>query len=634
MPITPTYSRMGSKAIGYQPIDYPGVGGIPGYGLPSGPQPVGYQPGQYSPQPGPTQGNYSSPGGPGQISTTGGWQPYPTDPNAVYGSPTTYYNGIRQPDGSYSPNANPVMYSSWLDARFGNPNLESNIQSGIDYSRGQEQQMRNAANQAYAPATGGGYQPGQVYTPGEVSAFTREAGYQSGVTTPEQYSQWQLTPEEQAAYSGDPNASSRYFSGVAGDIRGNLAGTEAGMNYYLGDQSKAIRGVTSGYGAGANDVLGAGTQAIRGAAYDPGQYQRSGYASDVEAALNSGAGAARATWENPELAASQDYMSQMNFGPSDINDLETQAGGAARARYIDQMNQVSQAARAEGVTSPMGVAALKDRYMSQAAADAADAQTGARVQGRGLQLQTLQNRENTRLGAAQHQADLAAQGELTLGGRALSALSDTEQMRLAAAGAAAGRQIGAEQYLTGAGLDTQARLADLGMQGEQYLGSSNLAATRYLGDAQQQALQYIGSTGSQLAQANEAAASQRAGTLAAQRSGTQQAIDTSRFSQNQSTQDRLAAAAKAAADNRLAFEQERRNYYGGTAGQYYQGGLTGQGQYTGAYSARTGATNSAAGNYGNYTLGQQQVDINRQNSPTPTERGISAGIGVLRGFAP
>lgn len=613
--------------------DYPGSSGIPGYQVPSGPQPNNY----------PSPGNYPSSGfpyyGPNLPGTTmnpnGSWQAQPYNPNYPYTQPTTYLGGTYDPNtGQTQATGYGPLYAAYQQAAFGSPQMEGNIQSGIDYSRAQQQQFQNSANAAYAPAVGGGYQSGQVYSPQEIDAFTRANQYQSGMTMPDQFSQWQLTPGEQAAYSGDPNASSRYFSGVGGQIQGGLADTEQGVYGALNSQDTGIRGVTSQYGQGANSVLGAGASAIRGAAYDPSQYQRARYAGDVNSTLDAGATAARGTWNNPDLQASSDYMANYNFGPNDINDLETQAGGAARARYVDQMNQVDQAARAQGTTSPMGLAALRDRYLSQSAADAADAQTGARVQGRGLQLETMQNKENTRLGAAQHQADLAAQGELTLGGRNLQALEDTEQMRLGAAGAATGRQIGAEQGIMGAGLDTQGNLAQLGMQGEQYLGSSRLQNLQSLGGARQQALQYIGSTGSQLAQANEAAASQRAGTLASTRAGTQQQINNTQFTQNQSTQDRLAAAAKAAADQRLAFEQERRGYYGGTAGQYYQGGLTGQGQLTGAYGARTGATTGAAQGYGNYTLGQQQVDINRNAQPTGLERGIATGLGILRGALP
>lgn len=623
-------SSYGSTTRGYpSPVYYPQP-----YS-PSPPSPTVYPSGQYNPAypggPGTNYGGYWAGGGAGLMPPTVSGGPYTQtnyNPNALYGNPTYYY-GNNPAGPGYDP-----AYASWLDARFGSPNMEGNIQSGIDYARAQELQMRNATNAAYAPAAGGGYQSGQVYTPGEIDQMTRAAQYQSGVTTPEQFAQWQLTPEEQAAYQGNPYAGSNYFSGISDTIHGNLMNTAAGTYGALEGQDVAVNAVPSGYKSEAGTVLGAGTGAIRGAAYDPRQYQRAGYGQDVQAALASGAGAARATWENPELAASSDYMSQMNFGPSDINDLETQAGGAARARYVDQLNQAEQAARAEGVTSPMGIAALKGRYLSSAAADAADAQTGARIQGRGLQLQTLQNRENTRLGAAQHQADLAAQGELTLGGRELQALSDTEAMRLGAAGAAAGRQIGAEQGIMGAGLDVAGNAANLGMQGAQYLGSSRLAAIRGLGQDQQQALQYMGTTGAGLLQQAEAAASQRAGNLATYRSSIQQAADAARFSQNQSTQDRLAAAAKAAADQRLAYEQERRNYYGGTAGQYYQGGLTGQGQYTGAYEARTGATTGASGAYGNYALGQQQVNINRQNMPTAVERGIAAGLGIFKALKP
>jgi hypothetical protein len=273
------------------------------------------------------------------------------------------------------------------------------------------------------------------------------------------------------------------------------------------------------------------------------------------------------------------------------------------------MNDLEMQAAASDVNNPLGVAAMKQRYLRDSAAEGADAQVGARVAGRGLQLATTKGREDTRLGAEQTRGGMALQGELNL----------------------SGRRTAAEQDMLDRGLATESDLARMRMEGEQYLGTTALNENRELGNMRQLNNRYIGSTGSQLAMAGDDAATGRARDIANNRQQTQRDVDNTRYQQNFQTQGALGDRYTQIANQRLEFEKERRGYLAGNTGMYYQGGLTGQGQQVGAYGARTGAQNNAGATYMRDWRTGEELDLARRNSPTPLERGISAGLGIVSG---
>lgn len=495
-----------------------------------------------------------------------------------------------------------MLYANWWDARNRNPQMEDDIQQGIRYSRLQQGRYQRAGDQAYSstglidPLTGeyrfdpGTYQPGQTYSGADQENIIREGQFQGGMTTPEQFAQWGLQPDEISQIMGDPYAGMNYFNPVAGNIYRDQDFTEQRGFDRLGESHRNIRGDIGAYQQGAAGLLDSGGGRVRGT-------------------LDQGETGVRGTYNDPRLGVSDDFLQNYQFGDKDITDLETQAGRAVGARYQGAMNDLEMSAAQADVTNPVGVAAMKQRYLRDAAAEAGDAQVGARVAGRGLQLATTKGREDTRLGAEQNRAGMALEGELNL----------------------SGRRTAAEQRLLDQGLATEADLARLRMEGEQYLGTTALNENRALGEMRQLNNRYIGSEGSRLAAAGEEAQSGRARDVAGNRQQTQREVDTTRYGQNFQTQSELANRYQSVADQRLKFEQERRAYLAGQGGMYYTGGLTGQGQQVGAFGARTGAQGQAGANYSRDYRTGEELALARQNSPTGLERGISAGLGILTG---
>lgn len=533
------------------------------------------------------------------------------DPNASYGR-QAYVNPEHNPNwfvnaGDYGANfhygyPNDMLYANWWDSRNTNPQMERDIQEGIRDSRQQQGRYQRAGDQAYSstgqidPLTGeyrfdpGTYQPGQTYSGADQENIIREGQMMGGMTTPEQFSQWGLQPDEISQILGNPYAGANYFNDNASNIYRDQDFTEQRGFDRVNESHRNIRGDIGTYQGATQGLLDAGGGRIRGT-------------------LGQGETDVRGVYNDPRLGVSDDFLQNYQFGDKDITDLETQAGRAVGSRYQGAMNDLEMSAAQADITNPVGVAAMKQRYLRDSAAEAADAQVGARVAGRGLQLATTKGREDTRLGAEQTRGGMALEGELNL----------------------SGRRTAAEQRMLDQGLATEADLARMRMEGEQYLGTTALNENRALGEARQLNNRYIGSEGSRYAAAGEEAASGRARDIAGNRQQTQREVDSTRYGQNFQTQSALADRYQTVANQRLDFERERRGYLAGQSGMHYQGGLTGQGQQIGAYGARTGAQTNAGSAYARDYRTGEELDLARQNSPTPLERGIAAGLGIITG---
>jgi hypothetical protein len=535
------------------------------------------------------------------------WRPAANNPYGSYGmeqvpyDPNWFVNPQLSGDTYNYGYPQDMGYANWWDARNRNPEMEGDIQTGIRDSRQQQGRYQRAGDQAYAsggidPLTGnyrfdaGAYQPGQIYSPAEQEQMARENQLYGGMTTPDQFDRWGQTPDEISAIMGNPYAGSDYFNPVAGNIYRDQDFTEQRGFDRLNESHRNIRGDIGAYQGATQGLLDSGGGRIRGT-------------------LDQGERGVRGVYNDPRLGVSDEFMRDYQFGDKDITDLETQAGRAVGARYQGAMNDLEMQAAASDVNNPLGVAAMKQRYLRDSAAEGADAQVGARVAGRGLQLATTKGREDTRLGAEQTRGGMALQGELNL----------------------SGRRTAAEQDMLDRGLATESDLARMRMEGEQYLGTTALNENRELGNMRQLNNRYIGSTGSQLAMAGDDAATGRARDIANNRQQTQRDVDNTRYQQNFQTQGALGDRYTQIANQRLDFEKERRGYLAGNTGMYYQGGLTGQGQQVGAYGARTGAQNNAGATYMRDWRTGEELDLARRNSPTPLERGISAGLGIVSG---
>lgn len=575
------------------------------------------------------QGFFDQPGvGWNGSPAQGPWGPTEnsSDPNSYYQSSTNWYG-----------NPYAMQYANWYNSQYGQPTQQQQQQiqnQGQGFSN-DYQTYKTAADVSYGvnPATGiaNGIPQNMTYQPNEASDITQYDLRTGSMTTPDAYQQMQWNPDEQAAYSGDPYAG---YNAFAGAVQGgyNDMDSQRGLTYdALAEQDTNLRSLGEGYQKTAGGILDTAGTGERGAAYASDLNLDPNYAGQITGQLGANASAARGIYQDPNLQVSNDYMTNEQFGPQDAQDLEALAGTAVGARYRGQIEDVKRQAAAQGTTSPMAIAAMEDRFGRQSAQEAADAAIQGRTQGKQMELQTTQNRENTRLGAEQTQAGMGLGAELTLGGQALQAESETEQMRLGAAEKARQMQVQAESDLAAKGLASASDVAGFQAGNERAQSAARLGAYNSMGQ-QQQALDMFNTQGqTQTQTAGEAAASDRAATTAAQRVAAARANSTQQFGQGQTVAGSLSTAGQTIADRRLAAGQEQRGYMTGMVGANQQGMLTNTGQAQNFINGQNSAGNAAAGTYAGYDTNRRNTAAGAKN-PSPFGAVVGAGLGALAGL--
>ena len=343
----------------------------------------------------------------------------------------------------------------------------------------QEQDYRRQADLAYMTDVLG-------YTPEEASQIIREQEMMEARVSPEQAqtaADW--TPGEKEAYGGDPYAPLQHFDkgellGTAEDIGGRLRGT-----------------------------VSEGASRIR-EAIDPNELRI-----------------------DPEFAA--------NYGLSDeeVDDISYLTGRAAGNRIQSGLESVERAARAEGATNPMAMAAARLRFERQAAREAGDA--------------TLEGR----LGARQAQLDR---------------MRDLEAMRQSAATGATGMVAGAERDILGAGLGAEGQAGDVLERTSRFTTEFPAEYERY----------------------GESERSRRAGDVADVGRGARIYGLEEPYQRTMETGDRLSGRTSQVAEARRGGEAERRGHL--TGQQVYAGGRLGQAEQgrTDAFRTTAGASQGAA----------------------------------------
>lgn len=520
-----------------------------------------------------------------------------------YGRPSNSGNwSFQDARTDYGANLYDPMYADWYNYAYG-PEQEQLTNEGRgmwadmwgDRSRYQQQ-----ADHLY----GGDATESQYYNPEEQAGMRRTDERYGAMSTPEEYAAMYMTPEEMQASGGDPWAGLNRFDQDAAGIRSDLDTREQRSFDTLGEQDRNIRGVGQRYRQGAGSALTSGASGMRGAVEGAGQ--------DLDASGQS----VRGLYEDPDILASEEFMRDYKFGPEDTRDLEHLATSGVGTRYQSEVEDIQRQAAAQGNSSPLALAAMRERANRASAREGADAAVGARAQGRQMELDTTRGREDVRLGAEQNQARLGTSSELSL--------ADMLQRRRA-------MQLGAEQDIRNAALDNEGRQADFDAGNERYLGSSRLDTYGNIGNARQQAGQYIAGTGAGLAQGADDRATSRANDMARNRQETQRYTTGQRYNQGRQTALDSGDIERGIADQRLNFNQERRGYVSGMQAGSQAGALSSMGQRQGFYGTRGGLRNQASGNLGTYDINRRNQAYRDMGTPSRTERAISAGLGGFAG---
>lgn len=551
-------------------------------------------------------GKYNYRGGPSQIG------------NSQFFNPRT----------EYSRNLYDPMYADWMNYAFGPEqeqitNENRDMWAGLWGDRGRRQEE---GDHLY----GENSSDSQYYRPQEQENMRRYQERYGAQTTPEEYASMYLSPEEQQAMGGDPFAAYNRFQQDASRMQSDLDTQEGRTFDTLGEQERNLRGAGDSYRQGASRALAAGGRGMRDAAYSEDLAMDPSLRGSQMARIGETASGVRGMHNDPNILASQDFMENYKFGPEDTGDLEHLASSSVGNRYQSEVEDIGRKAAAGGNSSPMALAAYRERANRNAAKEAADASVGARVQGRGMELETTRGREDVRLGAAQNRARLGSANELALGDMALGEGRNLEQMRLGAEANRRGMQMTAEDRLMQSQLGNERDQAGFNADNERYLGTSRLGAYSGLGNARQQQGQFIAGTGAGLTQFGESEAARRAGENATNRQQTQRYSAGERYRQGTGTANDMARIEQQIADQRLGFGQERRGYVAGQQAAAQSGALTSMGQRQNFYGQRGNLRNQASSNLGQYDLGRRQQDFATQ-TPSRLQRGLAGAVGGALG---
>ena len=460
--------------------------------------------------------------------------------------------------------------------------LDQDLANRQSYYGGLADLYRTGADDAYNPANM------QGYTSDQLAQMIRGPEAAGWLQNQDWYNNLQMSPDEAAYWRGDPNSAFQYWNPEEGSNIANNASAQ--MDARNAEATRGVHGASGQFESTINEAIDP-SQLGMSKDYYPwlGKTMAQGR-SGVEGAANSG-----------DLGASADYMSGMNWSDADTQRLAEQAGATVGSSYEEQRRRLeSNLAGQDSGTSPLSIAAAEADMGRNQAMQAADATTQAYLQGKQLQLNTLQQREGTRLGAAQYQRGLQANTQMGLYDRDVNAGNTAEQMRQ-----------GTQQYITGARIGAGNQLANLRTSGELALNSQAQNAYNAGANLQMGAWNANTGYGTGLAQYVDNAASQRAAQMTQNRQQTALTGQQQRNTQGMNYTNYMSQGNTNAANLQQQLQQERRGYLTGQQNTYLGQGSTAAGQRIGAYGTSTGAINTATGQSANYDLGRRQSTSQR-----------------------
>lgn len=500
----------------------------------------------------------------------------------------------------------PMLQRLYDRAMGGDGDAMQSLFSEITRLQGQRvEDTQNAADLSYSSPYPGGYWPGQTYTPEERDAIMQSGDLRNLLPSEDELAQMGLSHDEIVQIKGDPFSAFNFFGEQGGRAQGDLEGYQDQAYSTLNAIDRPIRSTVERTGQRGSEAISRYADPLHRLAYNPDLLQRGDFLNDVRSTVND-----PRTSLDPRFA--QDYA----FSDKDMNDLEYLANRSVGQRYSGAMEDVRRRAAAAGATNPLAAAALSARLLPQAAAEAGDVATGARVTGRREQLDRMRDKEGLRLSAEQSNAS-----------RRLSGLTQAEQMRLDAAMNQAGLAKGVEEGLLNNEMSLNALLGQMGLNAEEYLGSTNLDTITNMAKLRQALDQSIMEGGSRLLQTGESNASDRAKGIALNRQDTARFVPTFRFNTGLQVNDRLSDRAKGIANDRLSFERERRGYQANAANTANSNWLNAAGMAGNFWNSRGSQALGAANGF-------RGVGSEIAGQPSAVERGISTGLGVFSGLGP
>ena len=390
-------------------------------------------------------------------------------------------------------------------------------------------------------------------------------------------------------------------------------------------------------------------QNLKGFAADPRLQMNQQYANDLtksfsnqELGMNQEyANDTMNAFSNPDLGITSEYGRQAGMTDQEVADTAAIGGQAVGSQTRAAIQDLNRQAAAQGNSSPLAVAAMRNQMLDTQAVNTADATVQAQLAARQQQREAATGVEQTRLGAQQYatSAELAGLQNIEntrLGaqqfrtGAEMQGLQNIENTRLGAQQYQTAAQMGAEQNVENTRLGAQQFQTGAQLGAMQNVENTRLGANQFQTQAQLQALQNVENTrlgANQFQTGAQMQGGTNMGQLALSALNQQEAM---RLNANQY----LTGAQMGAATNLGQMGQQNAMYggnYGANLQQMYQNGAMQGSMYnqSNAYNAWANAEQQAAQRYGGLALNQQGV--NMQNQANQFNRGFQTQ-GQLSGL--
>ena len=429
---------------------------------------------------------------------------------------------------------------------------------------------RAYGDEVYDPMIGGR----GGYSPEERDAIMREGDFGDFMTNDGGYNENFLSDDERSQIAGNPWNRAAYFNPDAMDARQN-------------ESADKQRGAVDDMGRGLYESL-------------DGQLGLSeDYSRGVDSTLNSAESRVRGAYDPAALRANAESLNRIRMTPKEEQDIVTRAGISGGLKYRAATGEMDRKARAAGL-DPIAAGSLRGRYMRNAAADAADAMTGARVQASNARAGRETTAENLRMGGERTAADIGTGTEMALANQRLNAGTTKEGMRL----------------------DSQRDIASRRADVAKTLGQTRLGAEQGINAQQRQQAQYNTGMGTDIATGIERDENERARYMASNRQQVNRANQQQRFQQGAGRNEALSSRAQTVANQRRADAQEGRGWIRDQAGVSNQNA---QNEYN-----RQGQTYATQGQLAQGTTAMQQK---QDAQPKWWEKLIGAASQAAGAFA-
>lgn len=481
-------------------------------------------------------------------------QAQPTQsPSSIYGDPysqNTIPNTIADPN---APMENRYTQNQNIIGAYGTELNNEALNAGGFYGNmlpGQVHKQDQALNELRDT-------PG--YTPGEAGQINTD------------YSQFNTGDDQYANMRGNPNAVKAVGDAGAAGEGAMLNQYQANLGGEVREYAKNVGGATDQYGEDLGGAVNRYGSGVGGAV--------SGLKSGIKDAQDF---SMLDNAVNREDLAFDPNGTEHQMTDADVQNIKTAAGtrigNASRNAEDTMMRQAAEA----GNTSPLALAAARERLVHQSAADQGDSELNADIAARQAQFGRAQAIEGQREGAVQTQAGMQATAGTT-----------EEAARQAGAGLTGTADIQAQKDIGAAGLQAATDLGHTQVQSAKDVGAQGIDAANRYGQFSTQTQGDIANKQYGAAANADAAATGRAATESAQRYG-----------QGVGSTQATAKGAQTVGDARMAGNQAYRTGVAGQENLAAQGGNEALKNQNATYNTTTQGLNQSANGQGNFINGK------------------------------